>query len=61
MRDLLALAPEPGPIATFQKFAAKKVEETRKKHEGAAQQDILGIVVSSKLYHTLYFIEYLLP
>ncbi|KAH6915696.1 cytochrome P450 [Coprinopsis sp. MPI-PUGE-AT-0042] len=44
MRDVLALAPQPDPILTFQKFAAKKVEETKQKHGGAAKQDILGIV-----------------
>ncbi|KAF9019481.1 hypothetical protein BDZ89DRAFT_1139279 [Hymenopellis radicata] len=29
MRDVLALAPSPGPILTCQQFAGKKVEETR--------------------------------
>jgi hypothetical protein len=46
MRDVLALAPQPDPILTFQKFAAKKVEETKQKNGGAAKQDILGTVVS---------------
>lgn len=46
MRDVLALAPQPDPILTFQKFAAKKVEETKQKNGGAAKQDILGIVVN---------------
>lgn len=47
MRDIIALAPQPDPILVFQKFAARKVEETREK-SGVAKLDILGIVVSWK-------------
>ncbi|KAK0189112.1 cytochrome P450 [Armillaria mellea] len=36
MRDILALAPSPGPILTFQQFAGKKVEETSRKNAGTA-------------------------
>ncbi|KAK0238637.1 cytochrome P450 [Armillaria nabsnona] len=43
MRDILALAPSPGPILTFQQFAGKKVEETGRKNAGM-RQDILGII-----------------
>ncbi|PBK99160.1 cytochrome P450 [Armillaria gallica] len=43
MRDILALAPSPGPILTFQQFAGKKVEETSHKNAGM-RQDILGII-----------------
>ncbi|KXN80941.1 Cytochrome P450 67, partial [Leucoagaricus sp. SymC.cos] len=44
MRDLIALAPSPGPILTFQKFAGKKVEET-KQNTGGNRSDILSIIV----------------
>ncbi|KAG6876926.1 hypothetical protein C0993_012036, partial [Termitomyces sp. T159_Od127] len=43
MRDILALAPAPGPILTFQKFAGKKVQETRHK-SGELCNDILSII-----------------
>ncbi|KAG6908181.1 hypothetical protein DXG01_005834 [Tephrocybe rancida] len=43
MRDLIALAPAPGPILTFQKFAGKKVEETSRK-TGGNRNDILSII-----------------
>ncbi|GLB41355.1 putative cytochrome P450 [Lyophyllum shimeji] len=43
MRDILALAPAPGPILSFQKFAGEKVEETKKK-TGGILKDILSIV-----------------
>ncbi|KAG5719737.1 hypothetical protein E4T56_gene18554 [Termitomyces sp. T112] len=43
MRDLIALAPSPGPILAFQKFAGKKVEETRQK-TGGNRNDILSII-----------------
>ncbi|KAK0457765.1 cytochrome P450 [Desarmillaria tabescens] len=43
MRDILALAPSPGPILTFQQFAGKKVEETSRKNAGM-RQDILSII-----------------
>ncbi|KAF9049551.1 cytochrome P450 [Hymenopellis radicata] len=43
MRDILALAPSPGPILTFQQFAGKKVEETRANNAGI-RKDILSII-----------------
>ncbi|KAF5354217.1 hypothetical protein D9756_006926 [Leucocoprinus leucothites] len=43
MRDLIALAPSPGPILTFQQFAGKKVEETSRK-TGGNRNDILSII-----------------
>ncbi|SJL03470.1 uncharacterized protein ARMOST_06826 [Armillaria ostoyae] len=43
MRDIIALAPSPGPIITFQQFAGRKVEETSQRNPGM-HQDILGII-----------------
>ncbi|KAJ3564809.1 hypothetical protein NP233_g8047 [Leucocoprinus birnbaumii] len=43
MRDIIALAPAPGPIVSFQKFAGKKVEETGQK-TGGNRSDILSII-----------------
>ncbi|KAF8868617.1 cytochrome P450 [Mucidula mucida] len=43
MKDILALAPSPGPILTFQQFAGKKVEETRAVSAGI-RKDILSII-----------------
>ncbi|KAG6883495.1 hypothetical protein C0992_008621, partial [Termitomyces sp. T32_za158] len=42
-RDILALAPAPGPIMSFQKFAGKKIQETRHK-SGELCNDILSII-----------------
>ncbi|KAL1676328.1 cytochrome P450 [Schizophyllum commune] len=41
MRDILRLAPTPGPIAAFQRLTAKKVEATRQKQAGV-HADILN-------------------
>jgi len=41
--DLLALMPHPGPIITYQQFAARKVRET-KQTTSALKKDILGII-----------------
>lgn len=43
MRDILRLAPTPGPIAAFQRLTAKKVEETRSRQKGV-HPDILSIL-----------------
>ncbi|TFK45941.1 cytochrome P450 [Heliocybe sulcata] len=43
MRDIVALLPQPGPIVTFQKFASKKVKETKGNMIGTSK-DILGII-----------------
>ncbi|KAF8069022.1 cytochrome P450 [Lyophyllum atratum] len=43
MRDIIALAPVPGPILAFQKFAGKKVEETQKR-TGGIRKDVLSII-----------------
>lgn len=43
MQDIIALAPSPGPIITFQQFAGRKAEETSQKNSGM-RQDILSII-----------------
>ncbi|KAJ3758471.1 cytochrome P450 [Lentinula raphanica] len=43
IRDILALAPAPGPILAFQKFAGQRVEETKSKTNGM-RNDILTII-----------------
>ncbi|KAL1709433.1 cytochrome P450 [Schizophyllum commune] len=43
MRDILRLAPTPGPIASFQRLTAQKVRETRRRQAGV-HADILSII-----------------
>ncbi|KAL1708098.1 cytochrome P450 [Schizophyllum commune] len=47
MRDILRLAPTPGPIAAFQRLTGKKVEETRQKQAGV-YADILSILQNTE-------------
>ncbi|KAL1694877.1 cytochrome P450 [Schizophyllum commune] len=47
MRDILRLAPTPGPIAAFQRLTGKKVEETRQKQAGV-HADILSILQNTE-------------
>ncbi|KAI5891179.1 cytochrome P450 [Schizophyllum commune H4-8] len=47
MRDILRLAPTPGPIASFQRLTAQKVRETRRRQAGV-RADILSTIQSAE-------------